>query len=446
MPIEAFFIMRFALFTAELLADESMLIGRFPRRKRFVLRLVICIAVLAAVSVALAFVNESVLAALNYDTEDILLYIVICATFIVLFLLSVIAMHSCYESDLYSLSFCAIFGYCARHLVFSVYVLIVSLACPEYNLFNYGTFHWAMIPVYLVIYTALNMAVYFLFVRRINRNSVYEFGRTTLLLYAVVLTINVVINAISELYGRERSDLYIMGLILQIACMVLVLSLQTLIVDSMQLKSDKKVVDTILEQQEKQFKFAQANAEQISIKAHDLKHQVAVLRAGGEPAEKLLSELEHLTGAYDAVVKTDNATINAVISEKWMYCTTHGIKLSYMVNPKALEFMESVDLYSLIGNIIDNSIEAVMRLSEKNKRVITMNVSEKNGIVTLSSNNYYEGRLEMRDGLPVTVKTDKTSHGYGMRSIRSIVEKYGGDMNITADDGIFILTVTFCRQ
>ena len=117
-----------------------------------------------------------------------------------------------------------------------------------------------------------------------------------------------------------------------------------------------------------------------------------------------------------------------------------------MVNPKALEFMESVDLYSLIGNIIDNSIEAVMRLSEKNKRVITMNVSEKNGIVTLSSNNYYEGRLEMRDGLPVTVKTDKTSHGYGMRSIRSIVEKYGGDMNITADDGIFILTVTFCRQ
>ena len=91
-------------------------------------------------------------------------------------------------------------------------------------------------------------------------------------------------------------------------------------------------------------------------------------------------ELEHLTGAYDAVVKTDNATINAVISEKWMYCTTHGIKLSYMVNPKALEFMESVDLYSLIGNIIDNSIEAVMRLSEKNKRVITMNVSEKTGL------------------------------------------------------------------
>lgn len=155
MPIEAFFIMRFTLFTAELLADESMLIGRFPRRKRFVPRLVICIAVLAAVSVALAFVNERVLAALNYDTEDILLYIVICATFIVLFLLSVIAMHSCYESDLYSLSFCAIFGYCARHFVFSVYVLIVSLACPEYNLFNYGTFHWAMIPVYLIIYTAI---------------------------------------------------------------------------------------------------------------------------------------------------------------------------------------------------------------------------------------------------------------------------------------------------
>ena len=123
----------------------------------------------------------------------------------------------------------------------------------------------------------------------------------------------------------------------------------------------------------------------------------------------------------------------------------HDIKLSYMVNPKALEFMDSVDVYSLIGNIIDNSIEAVMRLDEKNKRVITLNISDKNGIVTLSSNNYYSGSLEMRDGLPVTVKSDKTSHGFGMRSIKSIVEKYKGDMNISAEDNIFILTITFCK-
>lgn len=445
MSVEAFLIMRFLLFTAELLANEYMLIGKFPKRKNFVIRAGVGIILLAAISVALAYVNASVLAALRYEESDIRVYIVISISFIVMFLCSVAAMRCCYECDMYSLSFCAIFGYCARHFVFSVYVLFVTLVCPQFNLFDFGAFHWAMIPVYLLVYTPMNMAVYLLFVRRINRNSVYEFGKAILLLYSVVLTINVVINTMSELYGRERSELYIMGLILQIACMVLVLSLQTLIVDRMQIKSDKKVVDTILEQQEKQYKFAEANAEQISIKAHDLKHQVAVLRAGGEPAERLLSELERLTGAYDTVVKTDNAAINTVIAEKWMYCMAHDIKLSYMVNPKALEFMDRVDVYSLIGNIIDNSIEAVMRLDEKNKRVITLNISDKNGIVTLSSNNYYSGSLEMRDGLPVTVKSDKTSHGFGMRSIKSIVEKYKGDMNISAEDNIFILTITFCK-
>ena len=198
-------------------------------------------------------------------------------------------------------------------------------------------------------------------------------------------------------------------------------------------------------QQEKQYKFAEVNAELLSIKAHDLKHQVAVLRAGGEEAEKLLRSIEDVTAAYDTVIKTDNTAVNIVLSEKWMYCKSHDIKLSCIVNPQALGFMENTDVYSLLGNLLDNCIEAVAMLESAEKRIISCNITDHAGVVTISSKNYYSGSLVVKNGLPVTSKKDKTSHGFGTRSIRRIVEKYGGTVDMNAEDGVFEVNITFSK-
>lgn len=184
----------------------------------------------------------------------------------------------------------------------------------------------------------------------------------------------------------------------------------------------------------------------LSVRAHDLKHQVAVLRAGGEEAEKLLSELEELTGAYDYVTNMQHNAINTVIAEKWLYCRAHDIKLSRMVDPHAIDFMENIDVYSLIGNMLDNCVEAVMNIADKDKRVISVTVGERSGVVSLSTNNYYLGEIIMSEGLPVTTKTDKSNHGFGLRSIRSIVEKYDGNIQIKTDGNIFILCITFFNK
>ena len=55
--------------------------------------------------------------------------------------------------------------------------------------------------------------------------------------------------------------------------------------------------------------------------------------------------------------------------------------------------------------------------------------------------NFYEGSLSFDNGLPKTTKKDKRYHGFGMKSIRMITEKYHGYFKVKAENGLFILNI-----
>ncbi len=441
MPVVAFCTMRSILFAAEIMLCELAFVYGYGRRSRFALR-----AAAAAACVLLTAVGMGHLTACVISHGAGAYYIFIsCASYLAVFAASVAGCALCFCIKVRQLAFCAVSGYCMRHLIFTCYVLVVTVCMPRYNLLRIEYTGWAAAGIYVALYAALYAACVFVFVRPISRSRDYDVGVKALVLFAAVLAVNVAVNAISELYSQEHFALYINGMILQIGSMLLVLFVQTLLLDRLQLRGEKQIVNTILEQQEKQYKFAEVNAELLSIKAHDLKHQVAVLRAGGEDAEKLLRSIEDVTGAYDTVIKTDNTAVNVVMSEKWMYCRSHDIKLTCMVDPRALAFMENVDVYSLLGNLLDNCIEAVAALESPDRRVVSLNIADHAGVVTVTARNYYAGDVTLRDGLPVTSKTDRTSHGFGTRSIRRIVEKYGGSVDMRAEDGVFAVSITFSR-
>ena len=63
----------------------------------------------------------------------------------------------------------------------------------------------------------------------------------------------------------------------------------------------------------------------------------------------------------------------------------------------------------------------------------------------MQEENYFKGKLAFEDGLPLTTKEDKESHGFGMRSLRMIVKKYGGELTASVSDDIFHLNIIFSR-
>ena len=124
-------------------------------------------------------------------------------------------------------------------------------------------------------------------------------------------------------------------------------------------------------------------------------------------------------------------------------CSQNKIELSAVVNCGLLRFMKSVDLYTMVSNILDNAIEANLRIAEEGRRAIHLSLHEKKGLVILQCENPYDGEVTLRDGLPVTTKEDKTSHGFGARSIASTAEKYGGVLRVSTDGGMFVLRIAF---
>ena len=104
--------------------------------------------------------------------------------------------------------------------------------------------------------------------------------------------------------------------------------------------------------------------------------------------------------------------------------------------------LKPTDLSILIGNALDNAIESVEKISDPDKRLIHVSVNRQKGFLRIRVENCYEGDIRFVDGLPSTRK-DARYHGYGMKSIRSVVEKYNGSMIVKAEDGWFELRLLF---
>ncbi len=207
------------------------------------------------------------------------------------------------------------------------------------------------------------------------------------------------------------------------------------------LRSEQQALRQILHERESQYEFSRENIEMINRKAHDLKHQIRALeQVSDEERRQQLRQTRKAIDFYDAVVKTGNEALDTLLTEKSVYCSNRNIRLSCVVNTVLLEKIGLVDLYTLLGNAIDNAIDGVDKL-EEGKRLISLTIRDQGKMVYIQVDNYYDGELEMDEGLPLTTKPDKTSHGYGLKSMQMIIEKYKGTMQINTEGQVFSLQI-----
>ncbi len=185
----------------------------------------------------------------------------------------------------------------------------------------------------------------------------------------------------------------------------------------------------------------------LQIKCHDLKHQIAAIRTKTEQENfhKYLDRLEDSIIEYGTVVECGHETINVVLTEKNILCTTSGVKFSYILDGTLFDFMTEMEIYSLFGNALDNALESCSKVADPEKRVISLKAAARGDMVVLHVENCFEQALNMVDGMPQTTKKG-SGHGFGLRSIQSIAEKYGGVATVNAADGLFKLTVVMKPQ
>lgn len=211
-------------------------------------------------------------------------------------------------------------------------------------------------------------------------------------------------------------------------------------------EQERDMIRGLWERQQAQYRISQENISLINRKCHDLKYQMAALRAleDGKERDAQLRELEEAVMIYDSAIRTGNAALDTVLTEKSLHCEANQIKLVCMADASALEFMGNVDLYTIFGNALDNAMEYLMKLEETDKRIIKVTVFREKEFVVIRVKNPCEDDMTFVDGLPQTTKDGaggKGYHGFGLKSIRYTVEKYGGQMHCQCAKGAFELQI-----
>lgn len=205
------------------------------------------------------------------------------------------------------------------------------------------------------------------------------------------------------------------------------------------------IMQHLLYQEQQQHAISAANVEVINRKCHDLKHQISALRRmdKGDEKERSIRELEEAVLLYERFPKTGSSALDLILAERGMLCEQNGIKLRCIADGGKLGFMGTEDLYSFFGNALDNAIEAVSQMPDREERIIGLNIFSWGNFLSVHVENRCMVDPEFKDGLPVTTKEDKEYHGYGVRSMKYLAEKYGGTLAVQCEDGVFELNALF---
>ena len=86
------------------------------------------------------------------------------------------------------------------------------------------------------------------------------------------------------------------------------------------------------------------------------------------------------------------------------------------------------------------------KLENVSERIVSVSVKNNHGFIQLRVVNSYIGEILFKNGEPITGKEDKAAHGFGVRSIRSIAEKYAGRLTLNAQGGLFTLNAVIPVQ
>lgn len=190
---------------------------------------------------------------------------------------------------------------------------------------------------------------------------------------------------------------------------------------------------------------------------HDMKNTLSVvLRLAAEKGESeneelqtYLSELNQTFDSLDFCFKTGNSVIDTLLNMKYHETLRIVPDLQFDVKKLLLPsdlVIQSYDIGVILGNALDNAMEACRKLKEKEpeaKTFIRLSSVRKDNLLIFRIENSFNGTLKRKrqTGLPETDKEDKKIHGIGLANIKNTAEKYQGTMDYKIDGRVFILSV-----
>lgn len=304
----------------------------------------------------------------------------------------------------------------------------------------------------MVISQTLFVYIYMFMKKKINKEKLNLLNNRYYFLVGTILFLTVtVIVMVIWMYGNIKieNEAVNTNLVILTLCVSLIsivsIALTERIIKDMDEKHKNDLELQHMKMEHTYFSDVNSVLEEIRILRHDMRGELAILYGYNElnQREKISKHIEKKLREMDIQhlpqIDKDNI-ITSFLNFKLKEANSKNIDVDIQsgLTEENEIYIDKEDICRILNNIINNAIEACTKCDEK---YINLKIDMLGNCIIIKSENPYSGKLNKQGDKLLTVKKDKTRHGYGLKSIRSIAEKYGGFVRLNYEDNVFVVEV-----
>ncbi|WP_287449967.1 sensor histidine kinase [Sellimonas sp.] len=213
------------------------------------------------------------------------------------------------------------------------------------------------------------------------------------------------------------------------------------------LKKEYQILEIKRTSEEEKYREMAQVLEKNRIQIHDIKNHLLLLRefAVKENYDELKQYLNEVWGEYTATkgkMWTQNEVLDTFLDKKMQEAEMEGMEFQIEADVLRRVPLTKTELCVLFGNLLDNAIEACRKI-QVGKKKISVKISQKKNFLFIFIANTIQERPREKKGELISDKKNAELHGYGLKSVKQIVEKYGGTFQYEIKDDQFEVHIAF---
>ena len=182
--------------------------------------------------------------------------------------------------------------------------------------------------------------------------------------------------------------------------------------------------------------------QQIGLLKHDMKNHTLVILSyleenKTEEAKQYAGEILDKLNRMYTYVNVGNSLLNYIINSKLSMAKEQGIEIKAEIENLSFSYMDSVDFSSLLNNMLDNAISGAL---DSEGKKLEVDIASEKGFDVITVKNSIDGSV-LKDNPEMATSKEEPGHGYGMKQMKAVTEKYEGNIDIYEKDGMFIVSV-----
>lgn len=240
-------------------------------------------------------------------------------------------------------------------------------------------------------------------------------------------------------------------ILLSIGVLILINILAFTLYDKISVYYEKQM-ETASLKQENLFYHNQLNSMNKSVKdmsafRHDIQNHFNMIEGylKSNKINEAMVYIEELKGTEEMsesnIINTGNFIVDSVLNYKLSTIQDLEVEIDFEIFIPSSINIDTVHFVSILTNLLDNAIEALKAMKEKNNRILRIRIIYSKGRLIMTFQNSYEGDILYKNGEICSSKFDLDKHGYGLGNVQRAIEPYNGLLKICHNGGVFSIQV-----